>query len=56
MISISSAAMLGSINISVWEARKQDRKTAEEVTQSKGARSKRKNQINFREVKNSGLP
>ena len=41
MISISSAAMLGSINISVWEARKQDRKTAEEVTQSKGARSKR---------------
>lgn len=41
MISISTAAMLGSINISVWEARKQDRKTAEEVTQSKGARSKR---------------
>ena len=41
MISISSAAMLGSINISVWEARKQDRKTAEEVTASKGARSKR---------------
>jgi hypothetical protein len=41
MISIASAAMLGSINISVWEARKQDRKTAEEVTQSKGARSKR---------------
>lgn len=41
MISISSAAMLGSINISVWEARKQDKKTAEEVTASKGARSKR---------------
>lgn len=41
MISIATSAMLGSINISVWEARKQDRKTAEEVTQSKGARSKR---------------
>lgn len=41
MISISSAAMLGSINISVWEARKQDRRTAEEVTIAKGARSKR---------------
>ena len=41
MISIATAAMLGSINISVWEARKQDRKTAEEVTSSKGARSKR---------------
>lgn len=40
-ISIASAAMLGSINISVWEARKQDKKTAEEVTASKGARSKR---------------
>ena len=39
--SITAAAMLGSINISVWEARKQDRKTAEEVTSSKGARSKR---------------
>jgi hypothetical protein len=33
--------MLGSINISVWEARKQDKKTAEEVTLSKGARSKK---------------
>lgn len=41
MISIATSAMLGSINISVWEARKQDRKTAEEVTASKGARSKR---------------
>jgi hypothetical protein len=39
--SITAAAMLGSINISVWEARKQDRKTAEEVAVSKGARSKR---------------
>jgi len=41
MIGIASAAMLGSINMSVWEARKQDRKTADEVTSSKGARSKR---------------
>jgi hypothetical protein len=41
MISIATAAMLGSINISVWEARKQDKKTADEVTQAKGARSKR---------------
>ncbi len=40
-ISIATAAMLGSINISVWEARKQDKKTADEVTQAKGARSKR---------------
>ena len=39
--SITAAAMLGSINISVWEARKQDKKTAEEVAVSKGARSKR---------------
>ena len=41
MISISSSAMLGSINMSVWEARKQDRRTAEEVAVAKGARSKR---------------
>lgn len=41
MISMSSAASVGAINISVWEARKQDRKTAEEVTIAKGARSKR---------------
>lgn len=39
--SITAASMLGSINMSVWEARKQDKKTAEEVTTSKGARSKR---------------
>jgi hypothetical protein len=39
--SISSAAMLGSINISVWEARKQDKRTAEEVMTSKGARSRK---------------
>ena len=41
MISIASSAMLGSINMSVWEARKQDRRTAEEVAVAKGARSKR---------------
>ena len=41
MISISSASMLGAINIGVWEAHKPDRKTAEEVAISKGARSKR---------------
>lgn len=40
-INIASAAMLGSLNISVWEARKQDKKTADEVTTAKGARSKR---------------
>lgn len=40
-ISIATAAMLGSINISVWEARKQDRKTAEEVTLAKGAKSRK---------------
>lgn len=40
-ISIASSAMLGSINMSVWEARKQDRRTAEEVAVAKGARSKR---------------
>lgn len=40
-ISIATAAVLGSLNISVWEARKQDRKTADEVAVSKGARSKR---------------
>jgi hypothetical protein len=40
-ISIASSAMLGSINMSVWEARKQDRRSAEELTTAKGARSKR---------------
>lgn len=39
--SIASAAMLGSLNISVWEARKKDKKIEEEVQHSKGARSKR---------------
>ena len=37
MISISSAAMLGSINISVWEALKPHTKTAVAVTQPMGA-------------------
>lgn len=40
-INIATAATLGTLNISVWEARKQDRKTADEVTQAKGARSKK---------------
>lgn len=39
--SIASAAMIGSVNISVWEARKQDKRTAEEVMASKGARSRK---------------
>ena len=39
--SIASAAMLGSLNISVWEARKKDKETEQEVQVSKGARSKR---------------
>lgn len=39
--SITSAAMLGSLNISVWEARKKDKETEQEVQVSKGARSKR---------------
>jgi hypothetical protein len=39
--SIASAAMLGSLNISVWEARKKDKTTELEVQVSKGARSKR---------------
>lgn len=39
--SITAAAMLGSVNMSVWEARKQDKKVAEEVAHAKGARSKK---------------
>lgn len=39
--SIASAAMLGTLNISVWEARKKDKTTEAEVTAAKGARSKR---------------
>lgn len=40
-IDITTAAMLGTLNISVWEARRQDKNTAAEVTAQKGARSKR---------------
>lgn len=40
-VNITTAAMLGTLNMSVWEARKQDKKTAGEVAASKGARSKR---------------
>jgi hypothetical protein len=39
--SLASAAMLGSLNISVWEARKKDKGIEQEVQVSKGARSKR---------------
>jgi len=39
--SIASAAMLGSLNISVWEARKKDKQTEGEVQIAKGANSKR---------------
>lgn len=41
MISIATAATLGTLNMSVWEARKQDKKVAAEVAATKGARSKR---------------
>lgn len=39
--SIASSALLGTLNISVWEARKKDKQTEAEVTLAKGARSKR---------------
>lgn len=39
--SIASAAMLGSLNISVWEGRKKDKTTEAEIVASKGAGSKR---------------
>ena len=39
--SIASAAMLGSLNISVWEGRKKDKGVEEEIAQQKGAKSKR---------------
>jgi hypothetical protein len=38
---IASAAMLGSLNISVWEGRKKDKQVEEEIQHSKGAKSKR---------------
>ena len=37
--SIASASMLGYLNISVWEARKKDKKTEAEVTASKIGRA-----------------
>lgn len=40
-ISIASSAMIGSLNISVWEARKLDRSTQAEVLATKGAKSRR---------------
>jgi hypothetical protein len=40
-ISIASSAMIGSLNISVWEARKLDRNTQAEVLANKGAKSRR---------------
>jgi hypothetical protein len=39
--SIASAAMLGSLNISVWEGRKKDKQSEEELQHQKGAKSKR---------------
>lgn len=39
--SIASAAMLGSLNISVWEGRKKDKGIEQEIADTKGARSKR---------------
>jgi len=41
MIDITTAAMLGSLNISVWEARIQDKRTKDEVLATKGAKSKK---------------
>lgn len=41
IINITTAAMLGSLNISVWEARIQDNTTRDEVLGSKGAKSKK---------------
>lgn len=39
--SITSAAMLGSLNVSVWEGRKKDKDIEQEIADTKGARSKR---------------
>lgn len=39
--SLASAAMLGSLNISVWEGRKKDKTTEQEVQERAGARSSR---------------
>lgn len=38
---IATAAMLGSLNISVWEARKKDKTIEQEIANSKGARSRK---------------
>jgi hypothetical protein len=38
---IASAAMLGSLNVSVWEGRKKDKDIEQEIADNKGARSKR---------------
>ena len=40
-ISIATSAMIGSLNISVWEARKLDKSTQAEVLANKGAKSRR---------------
>lgn len=40
-VDITTAAMLGSLNMSVWEARKQDKATKDEIIAAKGARSKK---------------
>ena len=42
---IAAAAMLGSIRISVWEARKKDKGIEQEIAISKGARSKRSTSV-----------
>ncbi len=42
---IAAAAMLGSLNISVWEARKKDKGIEQEIAVSKGARSKRSTSV-----------
>ena len=38
---IATAAMLGSLNVSVWEGRKKDKGIEQEIADNKGARSKR---------------
>lgn len=38
--SIATAAMLGSLNVSVWEGRKKDKGIEQEIADNKGARSK----------------
>lgn len=43
--SISAAAMLGALQISVWEARKKDKSIEQEIAINKGARSKRSTSV-----------